>query len=212
MDVSALTDTDHSGSHLAIFLNYEYLSSIEENKAAIELYHVDITGLSITPNFNAARCLTLLGIINFTKDSSSGDILSSTKNTSPTISINGVVLYNRGFDPANVNIVALSGGNTGTSGTSGTSGNGTSGTSGVGSSGTSGISPTSGTSGSSGSSGLIAGSSGTSGTSCLTAETSGTSGTAGTSGISGTSGTSGTSGYTPVETRDYLTRLNYLSA
>lgn len=212
MDVSGLTDTDHNGSHLAIFLNYEYLSSIESNQASIELYHVDSSGLSITPEFNAARCLTLLGAINFTKDAISGVLLSTTKNTSPTMSINGVVLYNRGFDPANVNIVALSGGNTGTSGTSGTSGIGSSGTSGYGTSGTSGRSPTSGTSGSSGTSGLVAGTSGTSGTSCLTAETSGTAGTSGSSGISGTGGTSGTSGDTPVETKDYLTRLNYLSA
>ena len=107
IDAAALVDTPTGGAHLAIFLRYNYLETIEANLATIDIFHVQADGTVTDPlgRFDANSCRVLLGIIDFTKVGS--DVTDSSINNSPTMVINGMLKYVRGAGPDNVMLSGL---------------------------------------------------------------------------------------------------------
>ena len=108
IDVSALVDTTVDGAHLGIFLNYQYLETVESNQAAIDIYHITSDGSVTNPSyrFNSNSCRILLGIIDFTK-SGSTVIAASLNNTLSTLLVNGTTMYVRGYSPTNSKLASI---------------------------------------------------------------------------------------------------------
>lgn len=102
INVSALDDTTHNGAKLAVFSNYEYLITGDQNLASIEIYHVNSAGVPTSASFDIDRCSILLGIIEFTKDAGTGLITAATLSSATTLVILGNTLYVHGLDPANI--------------------------------------------------------------------------------------------------------------
>jgi len=107
IDCSGLTDTTTFGSHLAVFLNYENIHTIEPNLAAVDIFHVESTGVvtDLFGRFRTRSCRILLGIINFTRSGST--VTECSINASPTLLVSGQTYYVRGLNPDNINVPDL---------------------------------------------------------------------------------------------------------
>lgn len=100
INVSTLSDTTTGGAHLGIFIDYEYLESVVSNPMNIRLYHISSDGMTITPaGFDTARCLTLVGVVDFTKPVAT--ITAISVNVGETLSVYGSTKYIGGFDITN---------------------------------------------------------------------------------------------------------------
>lgn len=107
IDVSALTDTTVDGSHLGVFLNYQYLDTIESNLAAIDIFHIQSDGTVTNPlgRFSANACRILLGAIDFTK---SGTAVSATSAyNQSTLNVSGTTMTVRGQDIDAINLANI---------------------------------------------------------------------------------------------------------
>jgi len=107
IDVASLTDTAVGGSHLGVFLNYQYLDTIEPNLAAIDIFHIDSTGAvdNTSGRFNANACRILLGIIDFTKTGVTVTAASLYDGT--TLLVEGTTMTLRGETSTNLNLPNL---------------------------------------------------------------------------------------------------------
>jgi hypothetical protein len=100
INVASLADTTTGGARLGVFIDYEYLETVESNPAILRIYHISSDGMTITPSgFNPAKCLTLIGAINFTKSGSTITALS--EYTGETLSVFGSTMYRKGYDLTN---------------------------------------------------------------------------------------------------------------
>lgn len=102
IDCAALSDTPVGGSHLAAFLNYEYLHTIEANLLSIDMFHIQSDGTVTDPlyRFDPTRIRILLGIIDFTKSGS--NVVSAIKNESTLLLVSGTYMTIRGNKPENI--------------------------------------------------------------------------------------------------------------
>ena len=106
IDVSTLVDTTTGGAHLGVFLDYEYLETVESNPAVIRLYHISSDGMTLTPaGFDSARCLTLIGLIEFTKVAALVTAVSEI--TGGSLSINGTLFTVKGLTDSNINLLEM---------------------------------------------------------------------------------------------------------
>ena len=101
IDCAALVDTDTGGAHLGIFINYQYIETVEPNLVSIDLFHIQTDGTVTDPlgRFTAA-CRILLGIINFTKIGPT--VVAVSRNDFSSLVINGSIYYVRGLGLDNV--------------------------------------------------------------------------------------------------------------
>jgi len=110
LDMTSLEDTSH-GHHLAVFIDYQYLETVELNPAVLRLYHVASGGVTINPvGFQEGRCLIMLGVLEVYKDIGTGLITSIvlvTGSTPPTLVVRGTTMFERGYKVANINIYDL---------------------------------------------------------------------------------------------------------
>lgn len=104
LDAALLDDTVIGGAHLAVFLNYKYLETIEPNFAAIDIFHVAADGTVYNPfeRFSTEACRILLGIIDFTKSGSTVIVASISART--TLLVEGSIFTFRGWSADNINI------------------------------------------------------------------------------------------------------------
>ena len=73
MDVAGLTDTTVGLAHIGVFLDYQFLHTVNRNDFVLRMYHVPASGFGLTPaGFSAPRSATLIGIICYTKDPVTG--------------------------------------------------------------------------------------------------------------------------------------------
>jgi hypothetical protein len=107
IDCAALDDTTVSGCHLGVFLNYQYLQSLETNEAKVQIYHIAADGTVTNPlgTYSVYTCRILLGAINFTK--SGANVVAVSRYESPTLLISGETFYIRGEDPTQINLPNL---------------------------------------------------------------------------------------------------------
>lgn len=107
IDCSELDDTTVSGCHLGVFLNYQYLQTLETNDAKVEIYHIAADGTVTNPlgTYNIYNCRILLGVINFTK--SGANVTAVERYTFPTLLVSGSTMYIRGEDPSHINLPNL---------------------------------------------------------------------------------------------------------
>jgi hypothetical protein len=97
LDCSGLTDTVTGGAHLGVFLKYQYIQSIEYNRASIEVFHIasDGTVTDTLSRFSSSTCRILLTIIDFTKPSTS--ITSAAVSSLTQLLVNGVLMTKKGW-------------------------------------------------------------------------------------------------------------------
>jgi hypothetical protein len=107
IDCASLGDTTVSGCHLGIFMNYQYLQTMETNNAKVEIYHIAADGTVTNPlgTYNMYTCRLLLGVINFTK--SGANVTEVSRYTFPTLLVSGSTMYVRGEDPSQINLPNL---------------------------------------------------------------------------------------------------------
>ena len=107
IDCASLDDTTVSGCHLGVFLNYQYLQTMETNTAKVEIYHIAADGTVTNPlgTYNIYNCRILLGVINFTK--SGANVTAVERYLSPTLLVSGSTMYIRGEDPSHINLPNL---------------------------------------------------------------------------------------------------------
>jgi len=107
IDCAALDDTTINGCHLGIFMNYQYLQTMETNNAKVEIYHIAADGTITNPlgTYNMYTCRLLLGVINFTK--SGANVTEVSRYTFPTLLVSGYTMYIRGEDPSQINLPNL---------------------------------------------------------------------------------------------------------
>jgi len=104
IDCASLDDTTVSGCHLGVFLNYQYLQTMETNTAKVEIYHIQADGTVTNPlgTYNIDTCRILLGVINFTK--SGANVTAVSRYELPTLLVSGSTIYIRGKNPDNINL------------------------------------------------------------------------------------------------------------
>lgn len=104
IDCATLDDTTVSGCHLGVFLNYQYLQTMETNTAKVEIYHIQADGTVTNPlgTYNIDTCRILLGVINFTK--SGANVTAVSRYELPTLLVSGSTIYIRGKNPDNINL------------------------------------------------------------------------------------------------------------
>ena len=107
IDCSSLIDTTTGGAHLAVFLNYEHIHTAEANLAAVDLFHVESTGVVNDPfgRFDSKSCRILLGIIDFTKSGTT--VTAYSTSTLQSLLVSGTTYYLRGLTSDNINIPNL---------------------------------------------------------------------------------------------------------
>lgn len=104
IDCSSLDDTTVSGCHLAVFLNYQYLQTIEANLASVDIFHIQADGTVTNPlsRFSANACRILLGVIDFTK--TGAIVTAASTHSQSSLLINGSTMYLKGI---NVDVINL---------------------------------------------------------------------------------------------------------
>ncbi len=107
LDCAALVDTTTDGAHLGVFVNFEYLHTIEANLASVDMFHILSSGVVTDPDgrFSSNSHRILLGAINFTKSGS--NVIAVSRYEPPTLLVSGVTKYVRGADPNNLNLPSL---------------------------------------------------------------------------------------------------------
>jgi hypothetical protein len=107
IDCASLDDTTVSGCHLGIFLNYQFLQTMETNNAKVEIYHIAADGTVTNPlgTYNMYTCRILLGVINFTK--TGANVTAVSRYSYPTLLVSGSTIYIRGEDPSQINLPNL---------------------------------------------------------------------------------------------------------
>jgi hypothetical protein len=107
IDCSSLTDTDVDGSHLGVFLRYEYLDTIEPNTAAVDIFHIDSGGSvdNSSGRFSADSCRILLGVIDFTKSGTS--VVVASIYSQSTLLVEGITMTIRGNVSSNINLANI---------------------------------------------------------------------------------------------------------
>ena len=98
LQLDGVSGLDPSGK-IAIFCNYGYLQTFEQNKHSFNINYVDVTGNPLY-GFIEARDRLLLGIYDFTKDGSD-NVISFTPSNDEYMTVNGNVYWVRGYSDKN---------------------------------------------------------------------------------------------------------------
>ena len=107
IDCAALVDTPINGAHLAVFINYEYLQTIEAALASVDIFHIQANGdvTNFSERFSSSSCRILLGIIDFTKSGSI--VIAASKNNYQTLNVAGATMTLKGQEDSHLNLPNL---------------------------------------------------------------------------------------------------------
>jgi len=106
IDCAALDDTS-LGCHLAVFIKYEFLQTIEANLAAIDIFHIQADGTVTNPlaRHSTASCRILLGIIDFYK--TGAVVTSAIVHDGITLNVAGTLMTLKGQESSHLNLPNL---------------------------------------------------------------------------------------------------------
>ncbi len=109
MDVAGLDDTTVGGAYLGIWINYQFLESMESNPFILKMYHVNSDGSGVNPaGFDPLKNCTLVAILGFTKI---GGVVTDVWSLPavvdyqhwPTLLVGSTTYYLRGWENSNLN-------------------------------------------------------------------------------------------------------------